>query len=112
MKGVVLAGGKGTRLYPVTLAVSKHLLPVGDKPLIYYPLSVLMLANIREITLVCNQNDVRAYIRLLGDGSMLGIQLTYVVQDEPLGIADGLLRTQDCVGEDNVAGKTFPNDNG
>ncbi len=102
-KGIVLAGGSGSRLYPLTQAVNKHLLAIYDKPMIYYPLSTLMLANIRDILLITNPDDRAAFQRLLGGGSRFGIRLRYAVQDEPRGLADAFRVGCDFVGRDNVA---------
>jgi len=103
MKGIILAGGYGTRLYPVTKSINKHLLPVYDKPMIYYPLSVLMLAGIKDIIIISNENDIPRFKELLNNGSQLGISIEYNIQEKPNGIAEAFIICCDFIGKDNVA---------
>ena len=103
MKGIVLAGGAGTRLFPASLPISKILLPIYDKPMIYYPISILMMAGIKDILVISNPTDLDKFKGLLGDGSKLGVSFSYAVQEVPRGIADSFLIAEDFIKDDSVA---------
>ena len=102
-KGIILAGGKGTRMSPLTKAVNKQLLPIYDKPLIFYPLSILMLANIKDILIIVNKGQLNQYKKIIPNGNNLGIKITYIEQDEPRGLPDAFVLGEDFIGNENVA---------
>ena len=102
-KGIILAGGSATRLYPLTLAISKQIMPVYDKPMIYYPLSILMEAEIREVLIISTPRDMEIFKNLLGDGKQWGMHFEYKVQEKPRGLADAFIIGEEFIGEDNVA---------
>ncbi len=102
MKGIILAGGSGTRLYPVTKALNKHFLPIYNKPMIYYPLSLVMLLGLKDVLFITNKYDLHHFQDLLGDGSQLGMNISYKIQEEPKGLAEGLVLAEDFVGEDSI----------
>ncbi len=102
MKAIILAGGSGTRLYPVTIATNKHFLPIYNKPMIYYPLSLVMLLGIRDVMFIVNLEDLKDFQKLFGDGSRLGMNIKYQIQEKPNGLAEGLILSEDFIGDDNI----------
>ncbi|WP_456436994.1 glucose-1-phosphate thymidylyltransferase RfbA [Desulfurobacterium sp.] len=102
MKAVILAGGSGTRLYPVTISVNKHFLPIYNKPMIYYPLSLVMLLGIKEVLFIVNPSDIESFKKLFGNGSHLGMNIKYTIQEKPNGLAEGLVLAEDFIGNDNI----------
>ena len=102
MKAIILAGGSGTRLYPTTMVVNKHLLPIYNKPMIYYPLSLVMLLGIKDVLFIVNSDDLKNFQKLFGDGSHLGMNIQYQIQEKPNGLAEGLILAEEFIGKDKV----------